>query len=67
MNAILINTARGEVVDALLAALTNGRLLRAALNSFASDPLYVDSRLLQLDNVVVTLRIGGRALDNVKT
>ena len=58
--AILINTARGGLVDdrALLAALTGGRLGGAGLDTFMSenDPTYrpVTDALLALSNVVAT-------------
>jgi D-3-phosphoglycerate dehydrogenase len=60
-DALLINTARGEVVDepALIAALREGRLYAAGLDTMAVEPLPADSELAQLDNVVLTPHVGG--------
>jgi phosphoglycerate dehydrogenase-like enzyme len=54
--AIVINTARGELLDelALYSALTDGSLSAAGLDVFGTEPVPADNPLLSLDNVVVT-------------
>jgi glyoxylate reductase len=56
--AVLVNTARGEIVDepVLVAELVSGRI-SAGLDVFAHEP-EVPSELLELPNVVLTPHIG---------
>lgn len=57
--AILINTARGELVDekALIAALDGSRLRGAGLDVFEQEPIDASSPLLGRSDVVVTPHI----------
>ena len=53
--AVLINTARGSIVDepSLVQALQAGRLAGAALDVFEVEPLPASSPLRQMDNVLL--------------
>ncbi len=64
--AYLINTARGGVINEpdLIEALKAGKLMGAALDTYASEPLPADSELLEMDNVITTPHCGGNTVDN---
>lgn len=54
-SAILVNTARGAIIDelALIAALREGRIAGAGLDVYAHEPLTDDSPLRRLSNTVL--------------
>lgn len=62
--SILINCARGEVVDepALYDALIRGDLAGAGIDVFAKEPA-IGNPLLELDNVVATPHLGGSTVE----
>ena len=67
-SALLINTARGGVVNelALIEALRNRTIAGAGLDVFAKEPPEPDNPLLQMDNVVLTPHNAGGTVDTVK-
>ena len=62
--AVLVNTARGQVVDedALVVALRNGLIAGAALDVFEHEPA-VSEELLAMENVVLTPHIASATRD----
>ncbi|MDO6657736.1 D-glycerate dehydrogenase [Anaerobacillus sp. 1_MG-2023] len=63
-SAVLINTARGGIVneDALYEALTNGVIWAAGLDVFKEEPVPLDHPLLRLSNVVTLPHIGSASV-----
>jgi glyoxylate reductase len=62
--AILINTARGGIVDpqALYRALSTHRIAAAALDVTEPEPLPSDSPLLSLENLLITPHIASASI-----
>jgi glyoxylate reductase len=62
--AVLVNTARGPMVDegALAEALRKKRIFAAGLDVFEAEPLPQDSPLLNLENVVLLPHIGSASV-----
>ena len=62
-DAVLINTARGAVVDqkALFMACSEGWIYGAGLDVYEKEPVPMDEPLLELENVVMMPHIGSAA------
>lgn len=67
-NALLINTARGGLVDenALLHTLQTNRLGGAALDTTRNEPVNASNPLLRFKNVLITPHIGSQTEDTIK-
>lgn len=66
--AVLINIARGEIVDesALIEALETGQIKAAGLDVFAHEPLLCGHSFLKMNNVVCTPHIAGVTRETVQ-
>ena len=60
-SAVLINCARGEIVDeaALAAALSQHTIHSAAVDVLATEPVNPEHPLLKLDNFIITPHMAG--------
>jgi phosphoglycerate dehydrogenase-like enzyme len=63
--AVLINTARGSLLDerALAKALYDGTIAGAALDVLESEPMPSDSPLRGLDNIIITSHLAGQTIE----
>jgi len=61
----LINTSRGKIIDekALIYALKDKRIAGAGLDVFEEEPLSPNSRLYDLENVIITPHVAGTMVD----
>jgi len=66
--AILVNTARGAIVNkkALIDALTSGKIAGAGLDAFHQEPIPPDDPLLKLKNVVLTPHSAGMTPETIE-
>lgn len=64
-SAILVNTARSGLIDeqALVEALSERRIMGAAIDVFDTEPLPPGHPLLELDNVTLTPHLAGSTMD----
>jgi glyoxylate reductase len=64
LTAVLINAARGPIVDeaALAEALAEGKIAAAGLDVYEREP-QVEPRLLELDNVVLAPHLGSATVE----
>lgn len=63
--AILINTARGGLVDddALAGAVKSGKISGAGLDGVEHEPLEAEDEILTIPDIIVTPHIGGGTAD----
>lgn len=63
--AVLVNTARGGIVDEAAVAdmLSEGRLRKAAIDAFEIEPLPADSPLRHAPNAILTPHMIGHAVE----
>ena len=66
-SAVLVNTARGNLVDedALYDALKANRICGAGLDVFAQEPLPNTSKLLELDNLVLSPHFSSQTVESL--
>lgn len=65
--AVIVCTARGNIIDedALYEALKEHRIAGAGLDVFAQEPLPENSRLIELDNIVLTPHVSSQTFESL--
>ena len=66
-NAILVCTARGNIIDedALYEALVNRKIAAAGLDVYRMEPLPVNSKLIGLDNIILTPHVSSQTYESI--
>ena len=66
--ALLINTSRGGLIDeeALVAALTSGKIAGAALDVFETEPFAADHPFRTMENVILTPHVAWRSAEAIR-
>lgn len=66
-NAIIVCTARGNIIDedALYDALIQKKIGGAGLDVFSKEPLSSDSKLIGLDNVILTPHVSSQTYESI--
>ena len=66
-DAILVCTARGKIVDeeALYEALVHHKIGGAGLDVYAVEPLPADSKLIGLDNIILTPHVSSQTYESI--
>lgn len=67
-SAILVNTARGPIVDtdALMEAVQTGQIAAAALDTVSGEPLPAGHPIFRNDRIILTPHAGGNTSDNTE-
>ena len=67
--AILVNTARGALVDeaAMIDALKSGHIRAAGLDVFHAEPIKADHPLAKMENVMLSAHAAFRTLEASQT
>ena len=66
-DAVIVCTARGNIIDedALCDALKAHKIGGAGLDVFAEEPLSKDSKLFELDNIILTPHVSSQTYDSL--
>ena len=66
-DAVIVNTARGDILDedALYEALVSGAIGGAGLDVYSAEPFPADSKLIGLDNVILTPHVASSTVESL--
>lgn len=65
--AVIVCTARGNIIDedALYEALEKREIAAAGLDVYAKEPLPYDSKLIELDNIILTPHVSSQTVESL--